>query len=156
MAAMTRRTERTARRGGFTPLVVLGWLLALVAVFFCCAPSATAGPRTEAPAASAVRALAPVPSAAVSAVRALAPVPSAAVSVVRAEAPDERGPGSSCHGATSHSTPVVLPGSTAPVALPCASVVIPADPLTGAAAIRGPSHDGVGSVDRLRLQVQRV
>ncbi|MFD4031958.1 hypothetical protein ACFWVP_15880 [Streptomyces sp. NPDC058637] len=142
MAAMTRRTERTARRGGFTPFVVLGWLLALVAVFFCCAPSATAAPRTEAPAASAVRAFTPVPS--------------AAVSVVRAEAPDERGPGSSCHGATSHSTPVVLPGPTAPVALPRTSVVVPADPPTGAAVIRGPSHDGAGCVDRLRLQVQRV
>ncbi|GAA2923966.1 hypothetical protein GCM10010518_08510 [Kitasatospora cinereorecta] len=121
---------------------MLGWLLALVAVSFCCVPSATAAPGAEAPAASAVRALTQVPS--------------ADVSVVRAEAPGERGPGSSCHGATSHSAPVVLPGPAAPVALPRTSVVTPVDPLTGATAIRGPSNDGVRSVDHLRLQVQRV
>ncbi|MFJ8616619.1 hypothetical protein ACIRD4_12265 [Streptomyces clavifer] len=140
---MTRRTERTdRRRGGFTPAVVLGWLLALVAVFFCCAPSATAasGGGTPAP----------------PAVRAFTPVPTAVESVVRAEAPGERGPGSSCHGTTSHSTPVVLPGPAAPVALPCTSTVTPTAPLTGATAIRGPSNDGVGAVDHLRLQVQRV
>ncbi|WP_031085385.1 hypothetical protein, partial [Streptomyces sp. NRRL WC-3549] len=86
-----------------------------------------------------------------------APSPTA-VAVVVADAPGEHGSGSSCHGATGRSTQAVLPGPTSPVALPCtaAETAVPAAPLTGSSAIRGPSHDGAGAVDRLRLQVQRV
>ncbi|MFD4694411.1 hypothetical protein [Streptomyces sp. NPDC058463] len=143
MAAMTRRTERTdRRRGGVTPSVALGWVLVLVAVFFCCSPSVTAAPRADVPAASAVRAFTPVPA--------------VSLSVVTADAPGERGLGSSCHGVTDHSTAVVLPGPGAPAALPCTSALPTAGPLTGAAAIRGPSNDGAGAVDHLRLQVQRI
>jgi hypothetical protein len=80
----------------------------------------------------------------------------AAASVVVADAPDRRGVGSSCHGTTDRSTAVVLPGHPSPVALPCPSVTPGAAPLTGAAAIRGPSNDSVGAVDQLRLQVQRI
>ncbi|MEU1128173.1 hypothetical protein ABZ371_32475, partial [Streptomyces sp. NPDC005899] len=64
--------------------------------------------------------------------------------------------GSSCHGAADHSAPAVLPGPTAPAGLPGPSAVAPPAPLTGGEAIRGPSHDGAGAVDRLRLQVQRI
>lgn len=143
MAAMTRRTERTdRRRGGATPSVALGWVLVLMAVFFCCSPSVTAASRADASAASAVRTFTPVPA--------------ASLSVVTADAPGERGPGSSCHGATNHSTAVVLPGPGAPAALPCTASVHRSGPLTGAAAIRGPSNDGVDAVDHLRLQVQRI
>lgn len=143
MAAMNRRTERTdRRRGGVTPSVALGWVLALMAVFLCCSPSVTAAPRADPPAASAVRAFTPVHA--------------ATLSVVTADAPGERGLGSSCHGATSHSAAVVFPGPGAPAALPCTSALPPSGRLTGAAAIRGPSNDGVGAVDHLRLQVQRI
>jgi hypothetical protein len=50
----------------------------------------------------------------------------------------------------------VLPASSAPTAVPSSVAFVPAAPLTGAAAIRGPAHDGVPSVDQLRLQVQRI
>ncbi|MFJ8888719.1 hypothetical protein ACIRJR_35720 [Streptomyces sp. NPDC102402] len=140
MTGASGPTDR--RRGGKGLPSALGWALLLVAVFLCCSP------HTGAPAAAEVPA--------VNAVRAFTPVPEAVASVVVADAPGERGIGSSCHGATDHSTAVVLPGHPAPVALPCPSAVPRAAPLTGAAAIRGPSNDSAGAVDQLRLQVQRI
>ncbi|MEV0025992.1 hypothetical protein AB0H45_27955 [Streptomyces atroolivaceus] len=143
MAAMTRASGRTdRRRGGFALPAAPVWALMLVAVFLCCSPAGTASPRAEAPSPTAVRAFTPTPA--------------AAVSVVVADAPDERGVGSSCHGTADHSTAVVLPGHPAPLALPCPSEAFRAAPLTGAAAIRGPTNDAVGAVDQLRLQVQRI
>ncbi|WP_307123908.1 hypothetical protein [Streptomyces sp. B1I3] len=140
---MTRTSGRTDRRRGGSALPAsLGWVLVLVAVVFCCSPAAASAHHTDASPASAARTFTPVLA--------------APVSVVTADAPGERGIGSSCHGATNHSTPVVLPGPTAPVALPCPSAVAPPGPLTGGEAIRGPSDDGVGAVDHLRLQVQRI
>ncbi|MFC8229624.1 hypothetical protein [Streptomyces sp. NPDC057287] len=143
MAAMTGASGPTDRRRSGKGLpVALGWALMLVAMFLCCSPAATAA--------------APGVASSGNAARAFTPVPEAVVSVVVADAPDERGIGSSCHGVTDHSTAVVLPGHPAPVALPCPSAVLRAAPLTGAAAIRGPSNDSVDAVDRLRLQVQRI
>ncbi|MFD6278242.1 hypothetical protein ACFWFI_22150 [Streptomyces sp. NPDC060209] len=143
MAAMTRASgRRDRRRSGNGLLVAPVWALMLVAVFLCCSPAATASPGAEA--------------SSVTATRAFTPVPAAAASVVVADAPDERGIGSSCHGTADHSTAVVLPGHPAPVALPCPSAALGTAPLTGAAAIRGPSNDSVGAVDQLRLQVQRI
>ncbi|MGW0792110.1 hypothetical protein ACWD04_28780 [Streptomyces sp. NPDC002911] len=143
MVAMTRASGWTdRRRGGSSLPVAPAWALMLVAVFFCCSPAATASPHPDPPTASAARASTPAPV--------------AAASVVVADAPDERGIGSSCHGTTDHSTAVVLPGHPSPLALPCPSATLRTAPLTGAAAIRGPSNDSVGSVDQLRLQVQRI
>ncbi|MFJ6855857.1 hypothetical protein ACIQM3_35905 [Streptomyces sp. NPDC091271] len=143
MAAMTRASVWTDRRRSGRGLPVAPvWALMLLAVFFCCSPAATASPRAEAPSATAARAFTPVPS--------------AATSVVVADAPDERGIGSSCHGTADHSTAVVLPAHPSPVALPCPSAALRTAPLTGAAAIRGPTNDSVGAVDHLRLQVQRI
>lgn len=149
MAAMTRLSTRTDRRRGGIAVpalpvpAALGWVLALLAVFLCCSPAAGASASD-----------AHTPSASVT--RAITPTPAAAASVVTADAPDRHGSGSSCHGASDHSTAVVLPGPAAPMALPCARVASPAGPLTGAAAIRGPSNNSAGAVDHLRLQVQRV
>lgn len=143
MAAMTGASGPTdRRRSGRSLPAVLGWALLLIAVFLCCSPhtGAPAGAGTP-PAAAA---------------RAFTPVSGAVASVVVADAPGERGIGSSCHGATDHSTAVVLPVHPAPVALPCSSAAPRTAPLTGAAAIRGPSDDSVGAVDRLRLQIQRI
>ncbi|MFE6189505.1 hypothetical protein ACFQ6U_34320 [Streptomyces sp. NPDC056465] len=143
MAAMTGASGRTdRRRSGMGLSAVLGWALMLVTVLLCCAPAAAAAAPAGTPSGSAVRTFTPVPGA-------VAPV-------VVADAPDEHGAGSSCHGATDHSTAVVLPGNPAPAALPGPSAALRTTPLTGGAAIRGPSVDGVGAVDRLRLQVQRI
>ncbi|MEU5660276.1 hypothetical protein ABZ802_32345 [Streptomyces sp. NPDC047737] len=143
MAAMTRDGVRTDRRRGTNSLpAALAWALILMAVFLCCAHTAPASPRAEAPSTTAARAFTPAPS--------------AVVSVVTADAPAERGVGSSCHGATDHSSAVVLPGPAAPAALPCGSAAPRTAPLSGAAVIRGPSNDGVHAVDHLRLQVQRI
>ncbi|MEV3932465.1 MULTISPECIES: hypothetical protein [unclassified Streptomyces] len=143
MAAMTGASGPTARRrSGRSLPAVLGWALLLIAVFLCCSPHTGAAAGAETPSAAAVRGFTPVSG--------------AAVSVVVVDAPDERGIGSSCHGATDHSTAVVLPGHPTPVALPCPSAVTRTAPLTGAAAIRGPSDDSVGAVDRMRLQIQRI
>ncbi|MFC5174283.1 hypothetical protein [Streptomyces mutomycini] len=140
---MTRVSGWTDGRRGCTALpVTLGWALMLVAVILCCSPATTASPGAEA---------SPVTGA-----RAFTPVASEAASVVVANAPDERGIGSSCHGTADHSTAVVLTGHPAPAALPCPSAALRTVPLTGAAAIRGPSNDSVGAVDPLRLQVQRI
>ncbi|MFG2540390.1 hypothetical protein ACGFU4_34660 [Streptomyces sp. NPDC048511] len=130
MAAMTGTSVRTNRwRSGNGLPVAAVWALMLVAVFFCCSPAPA--PHGQAPSA-------------------------AAASVVVADAPDERGVGSSCHGTVDHSTAVVLPCHPAPVALPCPSTALRTAPLTGGAAIRGPSDDSAGTVDHLRLQIQRI
>ncbi|MFF3831280.1 hypothetical protein ACFYXX_10995 [Streptomyces sp. NPDC002458] len=141
MAAMTGTSVRTnGRRSGNGLPVAAVWALMLVAVFFCCSPAPA--PHGQAPSAAAARAFTPTPA--------------AAASVVVADAPDERGVGSSCHGTVDHSTAVVLPGHPAPVALPCPSTALRTAPLTGGAAIRGPSDDSAGAVDHLRLQIQRI
>ncbi|GGZ22479.1 hypothetical protein AB6N36_36505 [Streptomyces nitrosporeus] len=145
---MTGTSVRATGRRGVVAAVpsavlpaALGWVLVLAAVFLCCSQAAPAS-RGEAQAAAAVRVFTPAPTAA---------------AVVVADAPGDRGPGSSCHGATDHSSSAVLPGPTAPVALPCVtSAGAPAGPLTGAAAIRGPSDESADSVDRHRLQIQRI
>ncbi|MFJ8749441.1 hypothetical protein ACIREO_08910 [Streptomyces sp. NPDC102441] len=140
MTRASRWTDR--RRSGYGLPVAPVWALMLVAVFFCCSPAATAAPHTEAPPETAARAFTPVPA--------------TAASVVVAGAPDERGVGSSCHGTADHSTAVVLPGHPAPVALPCSSAALRTEPHTGGSAIRGPSVDSAGAVDRMRLQIQRI
>ncbi|AWL41776.1 hypothetical protein B9S64_29575 [Streptomyces sp. SM18] len=140
MVPMNRPGERGDRRRGGTAVprtAVLGWLLALVAMLFCCSPTGVPAAHHEA-----------------AAVRVHTPSPAAAVT---ADAPGERGAGSSCHGTTDRSTSAVLPGPTAPAPLTCTTTsAAPEAPLSGATGIRGPSHDGAGAVDRLRLQVQRV
>ncbi|MGW8884869.1 hypothetical protein [Streptomyces sp. NPDC055749] len=143
---MTRLSERTdRRRSGARVPAALGWVLVLLAMVFCCSLStavAASPPGDTAP---------PAPA------RAMTPTPESAASLVVAHAPDHRGMGSSCHGTSDHSSAVVMPGPPAPVGLPTAPAVAPAVlPLSGAAAIRGPSNDGVGAVDRLRLQIQRI
>ncbi|MFB7914370.1 hypothetical protein [Streptomyces sp. NPDC056061] len=143
---MNRPSEPTHRRGpSATASVVLGWLFVLCALVSCCSlpDAASVAHHTGAPGATA-------------AADAMAPVHHVAVPTVRADAPEDRGTGSSCHGVSEHSTPVVVPGQSAPVALPGATVTAPAAPLTGAATIRGPSNGAVQEVDHLRLQVQRI
>ncbi len=146
MTGMNRPSAPGHRRGANAPAaVVLGWLLVLCTLVSCCSvPSGSpsghhfADVRTEA------------------AARATTPAHPAAPETAVARAPQERGGGSSCHGTSESSAPVVLPGQSAPVALPCPTDAPPAAPLTGAAAIRGPSNDAVREVDRTRLQVQRI
>ncbi|MEV4875154.1 hypothetical protein [Streptomyces cyaneofuscatus] len=144
---MTRVSARTDRqrcrsRVPASPL----WLFALLSLLFCCSvttPAAAAVPvAMEAPG--------PAP------VRTLTPVPGLSAEPVVMATPAERGLGTSCHGGSTHSAAIVLPVPSAPVALPSSVAVVPVAPLTGAAAIRGPSHDGAHSVDQLRLQVQRI
>ncbi|MCX5339445.1 hypothetical protein [Streptomyces atratus] len=142
---MNRLSERThRRRQSAHASAVLGWLLVLLAMVSCCSVTAPgsashqSGTRTAA------------------ADRAMTPVHAVAVRTVVADAPEDRGLGSSCHGTSEHATPVVLPGQSAPVALPGVTATAPVAPLTGAAAIRGPSNDAVREVDHLRLQVQRI
>ncbi|CAD5923521.1 MULTISPECIES: hypothetical protein [Streptomyces] len=144
---MTRVSARTDRQQCCAGLPAsLGWALALLSLLFCCSvttPAAAAVPvAMEAPG--------PAP------VRTLTPVPDLAVEPVVLAAPADRGLGTSCHGSSTHSAAIVLPVSTAPVALPSPVAFVPVAPLCGAAAIRGPSHDGAHSVDQLRLQVQRI
>ncbi|MEU1469161.1 hypothetical protein ABZ434_13190 [Streptomyces sp. NPDC005761] len=137
-------SERTDRRRSTRASVVLGWVFVLIALASCCWP-------TPGPSASAHHA---PTSAAAPRITLAVQVPAARVVV--ADAPGDRGVGSSCHGASEHSAPVVLPGRPAPAALPSAAAPLPSAPLTGAAAIRGPSNGAVDDVDRLRLQVQRI
>ncbi|MFD0026509.1 hypothetical protein [Streptomyces sp. NPDC058382] len=141
---MNRPSERTDRVRGARASVVLGWVFVLLALVPCCslASARSAGAHRD--------------DASFAAPRAITPVPAVADLVVVADAPGDRGIGSSCHGATEHTTPIVLPGQPAPAASPSATAVLPAGLLTGAAGIRGPSNDAVGDVDRLRLQVQRI
>lgn len=137
-------SERTERRRSARASVVLGWAFVLIALASCCWPTPGSSAAAHDSHASAV---APGITLAVH-------VPAARVVV--ADAPRDRGAGSSCHGDSEHSDPVVVPGQPAPAALPSAAPPLPAAPLTGAVSIRGPSNDAVGDVDRLRLQVQRI
>ncbi|MFD7862850.1 hypothetical protein [Streptomyces sp. NPDC059783] len=142
---MTWLSERTERRRHARASALLGWAFALVALLMCCSLDAEhPAPTTEhgrfAPAS----------------VWAVPPVHGDAVDIVVIDAPRERGPGSSCSGTAEHSAPVVLPVQPSPVALPTAAVPLVPAPLTGASAIRGPSNDAVGDVDRFSLQVQRI
>ncbi|WP_393062670.1 hypothetical protein [Streptomyces sp. LN549] len=134
-------SERADRRRNARASVVLGWVFLLIAMVTCC--PVTSG-ETSSPHHGPASAAAPLTAVAVTA------------TAVRADPPDRGGPGSSCHGASEHSAPVVLPGQPAPVALPSAAPPLPSAPLTGAADIRGPSNDAAGDVDHLRLQVQRI
>ncbi|MGW2847225.1 hypothetical protein [Streptomyces sp. NPDC001108] len=130
------------RTRGICAPTVLGWVFVLLAMVSCCAiaaPSAHDGAEHGA-----------------TADRVFTPVDPGPVRIVVADAPNDRGAGSSCHGTSEHTIPVVLPGQSAPAALPCVVATAPAGPLTGAAAIRGPSNDAAHDVDRLRLQVQRI
>ncbi|MBT2379955.1 hypothetical protein J7E90_22130 [Streptomyces sp. ISL-111] len=142
---MTRVSARTDRQRCRSRVPAsLGWVFALLSLLFCCSVTT--------PAAAAVPVEAPGPAP----VRTLTPVPGLAVEPVVTAAPADRGLGTSCHGGSTHSAAIVLPVSSAPVALPSPVAFVPVAPLSGAAAIRGPSHDGAHSVDQLCLQVQRI
>ncbi|MFD8742005.1 hypothetical protein [Streptomyces sp. NPDC059616] len=139
---MNRLSERTHRRvRGIRASAVLGWLFVLLAMVSCCSITVPAAHGSGDHTAVA---------------RTFTPTHQALARIVVADSPEDRGVGSSCHGTSEHSTPVVLPGQSAPVALPGGTVVVPVAPLTGAASIRGPSNDAVREVDHLRLQVQRI
>ncbi|WP_405749669.1 hypothetical protein [Streptomyces sp. NBC_00012] len=140
---MNRLSERIHRRvRGTCTSAVLGWLFVLLAMVSCCSITAPAAHGS-----------APHPA---TVARTITPTHHALARIVVADAPEDRGTGSSCRGPSEHSTPVVLPGQSAPAALPGTPVAVPVAPLTGAAAIRGPSNDAVREVDHLRLQVQRI
>lgn len=143
MTRVSTRTDRQRYRSR-TPLA-LGWVFFLLAMLFCCSvtTSSAAAPAAAGPAGA-------------TAVRAFTPTPDAALETVVMTSPADRGLGTSCHGGSTHTAAVVLPSSSAPVTVPAPVTFVPAIPLTGAAAIRGPAHDGVRSVDQLRLQVQRI
>ncbi|MFE6666197.1 hypothetical protein ACFVFH_21905 [Streptomyces sp. NPDC057697] len=132
------------RRGGrgLRASAVLGPLFVLLAMVSCCSITIPAAHASD--------------GLTTTVVRTFTPAHEALPRVVVADAPDDRGPGSSCHGTSEHAAPVVLPGQSAPAALPGTTATAPVAPLTGAAAIRGPSNDAVREVDRLRLQVQRI
>ncbi|MFF3525962.1 hypothetical protein ACFYX5_04740 [Streptomyces rubiginosohelvolus] len=143
---MTRVSTRTDRqRYRSRAPYALGWVFFMLAMLFCC---------------SAATSSAAVPVAAgqaeAAAVRAFTPTPDAAVEPVVLASPSDRGLGTSCHGGSTHTVAVVLPMPSAPAAVPSPVALAPAAPLVGAAAIRGPAHDGAPSVDQLRLQVQRI
>ncbi|RPK88618.1 MULTISPECIES: hypothetical protein [Streptomyces] len=140
MTRVSTRTDRQRYRS-HAPLA-LGWVFFLLSMLFCCSVTTASATVPVAAGASAVHAFTPAPS-------------SDFEPVFMATAADH-GLGSSCHGGSTHTAAVVLPASSAPVAVPSSVAFVPAAPLTGAAAIRGPAHDGVRSVDQLRLQVQRV
>ncbi|OLO29783.1 hypothetical protein PZ61_0204200 [Streptomyces sp. MNU77] len=143
MTRVSTRTDRQRYRSR-TPLA-LGWVFFLLAMLFCCSvtTSSAAAPAAAGPAGA-------------SAVRAFTPTPDAALETAVMTSPADRGLGTSCHGGSTHTAAVMLPASSAPVTVPSPVTFVPATPLTGAAAIRGPAHDGVRSVDQLRLQVQRI
>ncbi|MEV0140454.1 MULTISPECIES: hypothetical protein [Streptomyces] len=143
---MTRVSTRTDRqRCRSRAPYALGWVFFLLAMLFCCSAAAS----------SAAVPVATGPAEAVG-VRAFTPAPDAAVEPVVLASPADRGLGTSCHGGSTHTVGVVLPASSAPAAVPSPVALAPAAPLMGAASIRGPAHDGVRSVDQLRLQVQRI
>lgn len=144
MTRVSARTDRQRRRSRVP--VSLGWVFVLLSLFVCSVTTSSTS------AAVPVAVDAPGPAS----VRTLTPVPGATAEQVVMTTPADRGLGTSCHGGSTHSAAVVLPVPSAPVALPSPVAVVPAAPLTGAAATRGPSHDGVHSVDQLRLQVQRI
>ncbi|MFJ3251709.1 hypothetical protein ACIPK9_02365 [Streptomyces sp. NPDC086771] len=137
LSGLMRRCTRGTRASA-----VLGWLLVLLAMVSCCSLTAPAAHASGAHPATVVRTITPTHE--------------ALARIVVADAPEDRGLGSSCHGTSEHATPVVLPVQSAPAALPGVTATAPLAPLTGAAAIRGPSNDAVREVDHLRLQVQRI
>ncbi|MYT89581.1 hypothetical protein GTY40_00715 [Streptomyces sp. SID8359] len=144
---MTRTSARTDRqrcrsRVPVSPVRVF----ALLSLLFCCSVTTPAAATVPV----AMEASGP------SSVRTLTPVTGLQIEPVAMAVPVDRGLGTSCHGGSTHSAAVVLPVASAPLALPSPVAVAPTAPLTGAAAVRGPSHDGVHSVDQLRLQVQRI
>ncbi|MFI5770259.1 hypothetical protein ACIA74_17195 [Streptomyces sp. NPDC051658] len=140
---MNGLSERTRRRTqGTCASAVLGWLFVLLAMVSCCSITAPAAHGSGSHPATAVRTMTPTHQ--------------VLARIVVADAPEDRGMGSSCHGTSEHATPVVLPAQSAPAALPGTTTTAPVAPLTGAAAIRGPSNDAVREVDHLRLQVQRI
>ncbi|MFJ7057558.1 hypothetical protein ACK8N7_04995 [Streptomyces griseobrunneus] len=142
---MTRVSARTDRQRCRSRVPTsLGWVFALLSLLFCCSVTTSAA------------AAVPVTVAAQAPVRTLTPVPGLTIEPVVMATPADRGLGTSCHGGSTHSAAIVLPVSSAPVALPSPVALAPVAPLTGAAAIRGPSHDAAHSVDQLRLQVQRI
>jgi len=142
---MTRVSARTDRQRYRSRVPAsLGWVFALLSLLFCCSVTTSAAATVP------VTVEAPAP------VRTLTPVPGPAIEPVVMATPADRGLGTSCHGGSTHSAAIVLPVSSAPVALPSPVAVVPVAPLTGAAAVRGPSYDGAHSVDQLRLQVQRI
>lgn len=141
---MNGLSARTDRRRSAAASAVLGWVCVLIALASCCWP--TPAPHASAHAGPA--------SAATPRITLAVQVRAAPAAV--AHAPGDRGIGSSCHGASEHSAPVLLPAQPAPAAIPSAAATVPSVPLTGGAAIRGPSNDGVDDVDHLRLQVQRI
>ncbi|MGW4836679.1 hypothetical protein [Streptomyces globisporus] len=143
---MTRVSTRTDRqRYRSRAPYALGWVLFLLAMLFCC--SATTSSAAVPVAAGQAEAIA---------VRAFTPTPDAAFEPAVLASPADRGLGTSCHGGSTHTVAVVLPMPPAPAAVPSPVALVPAAPLMGAAVIRGPAHDGVPSVDQLRLQVQRI
>ncbi|MEE1742178.1 hypothetical protein PUR49_37515 [Streptomyces sp. BE147] len=142
MNRLSVRTDR--RRGSMRTPASFGWVFVLLAMFFCCSLTTSAA------------AVPPAGAHGHAAAHAMTPTPEAAAARVVADAPGDRGMGTSCHGTSDHSKAMVLPGPSAPLALPSAVTVVPVAPLTGAAAIRGPANDGVRAVDHLRLQVQRI
>ncbi|MFD5785649.1 hypothetical protein ACFWH1_03300 [Streptomyces sp. NPDC127037] len=139
---MNRLSEGAGRVRGTGASLVLTWVFVLVALVVCCSPQSVR-PHSS-PEFAPASALATLTDLTV-------------VRVVVAGAPGDRGVGDSCHDASEHSAPVVLPGRPGPAAVPTAAVaLLPARPLTCGASIRGPSNDAVGEVDPLRLQVQRI
>ncbi|WP_411080396.1 hypothetical protein [Streptomyces sp. cmx-18-6] len=156
---MTRVSARTDRQRYRSRLPAsLGWVFVLLAMFFCCSvtssAAATVSTATAVPVAGALPAADAGPGAVP--VRALTPARDAAAEPAVMIMTADRGLGTSCHGGSTHAAAIVFPVPSAPVASPSPGAVVPVAPLTGSAAIRGPAHDGVRSVDQLRLQVQRI
>ncbi|TRV78854.1 hypothetical protein FKN01_11750 [Streptomyces sp. 130] len=139
---MNRVSEGAERLRGTGAPVALAWLFVLVTLVSCCA----------------TQPVRPHPSPEFAPASALATQTDlTVVRVVTADAPGDRGVGDSCHDASQHSAPVVLPAQPGPAAVPSTAVaLLPHRPLTGGESIRGPSNDAVGEVDPLRLQVQRT
>lgn len=156
MTPMNWLSERTDRQRGARASVVLGWVFVLLVLVPCC--SLASGRPAAAHQGPAWAAAAPGPAWAAEGPRSASAVSASALAVraVVTAAPDSRGQGNSCHGASEHSAPVVLPGQAAPAALPSAVAPLLSAPLTGGAVIRGPSNEAVADVDRLRIQVQRI
>ncbi|WP_405683117.1 hypothetical protein [Streptomyces sp. NBC_00057] len=151
---MNRLSERTHRRRQSAHVsAVLGWLFVLLAMVSCCSVAAadSSAHRMATPGWASHHSGSPTAAAA----RATLAHP-VVVRTVVADASENRGMGSACHGTSEHAKPVILPGQSTPVALPGVTATAPVAPLTGAAAIRGPSNDAVREVDHLRLQVQRI
>jgi len=142
MCGMNRQSEDPGRVRGTGAAAVLAWMFVLVSLVACCSPQSVR-PHSS-PEFAPASALATLTDLTV-------------VRVVVADSPGDRGVGDSCHDASDHSAPVVLPGRIGPAAVPSAAVaLLPARPLTSGASIRGPADDAVDDVDSVRLQVQRT